>query len=96
MLSTPKLRRVSVFYNTFVMMDHAFRFVSLSHQLFACFFQRNSDYTEFRFTTVGSNWPDYAAEKEAPTAVTETKAKRWRAPRIKPLQRLGNLIRRRT
>jgi hypothetical protein len=49
--------------------------------------------TEFRFTTVGSNWPDYdAIEKENAAAAAEAKTKRWKAPRIRPLQRVRNLI----
>ena len=54
-----------------------------------------SEYVEFQFTTVGSNWPDYTAEKEADATVAETEAKRWRAPQFKPLKRIGKLIRRR-
>ena len=56
----------------------------------------HSDPTEFRFATVGSNWPDYTAEQEEQQQRADAvKPKRWRAPGIKPLQRARNWIQRR-
>jgi hypothetical protein len=53
-----------------------------------------SEATEFQFSYVGSTWPDYdAIEKQAAAvAAAEAKAKRRRAPRLRPLQRVRNFI----
>ncbi|KAG7360240.1 hypothetical protein IV203_035339 [Nitzschia inconspicua] len=50
------------------------------------------DYAEFRFTTVGSNWPDYDAIQKEASAAADANVQRWKAPRIRPLQRVRNLI----
>jgi hypothetical protein len=57
----------------------------------------HSDPTEFRFATVGSNWPDYTEqeERQEQQRADAIKPKRWRAPGIKPLQRARNWIQRR-
>mmetsp|Transcript_29813 Transcript_29813/g.55931 ORF Transcript_29813/g.55931 Transcript_29813/m.55931 type:complete len:126 (+) Transcript_29813:682-1059(+) len=49
----------------------------------------DDDPNEFRFSTVGSNWPDYTKEEEQAVL----KPRRWRAPRINPFQRARNWIR---